>query len=131
MLIHNNLDMQSKRTPERVVTHLGFGKLSLFSPPALEINCATVIPLYLSYTTALQALWALFISSTNSWLGINFLFSRSVNSFKFSFLGGTLSETFFPMLIKMKQKNYCTAVRFSCWSAITCPPILLKFVKFK
>ena len=47
-------------------THLGFGKLNLFGPPALEINCATVIPLYSSYTTALQALCALFISSTNS-----------------------------------------------------------------
>ena len=84
-------------------THLGFGKFSLFGPPALEINCATVIPLYSWYTTALQALWALFISSTNPWLGINFLFSRSVINFKFSSLGRTFSETFFPVnLLKWK-----------------------------
>jgi len=48
--------MEDQKRPERVVTHLGFGKLSLFDPPALEINCATVIPVYSSYTTAFQEL---------------------------------------------------------------------------
>ena len=36
------------------MAYLGFGKLNFFGPPALEINCATVIPLYSSYTTAFQ-----------------------------------------------------------------------------
>lgn len=48
--------MENQKRADRVLTHLGFGKLSLFGPPALEINCAMVIPVYLSYTTAFQEL---------------------------------------------------------------------------
>ena len=124
--------MENQKRPDRVVTHLGLGKLNLFGPPALEINCATVIPLYSSYTTALQALCALFISLTNTGLGINFLFSRSVNSFKFSSLGGTFSETFFPVFLKWNTQKITYSWHFHAGLMhLQVPFPVAKFVKFE
>ena len=92
-----------------LATRLGFGKLNLFGPPALKINCATVISLYSSCTKVLllQSLWALFISSTNSWLGINFLFSRSAYCMQFQVFHLRWDFwDFFPCFKKNKNANF-------------------------